>query len=423
MPVLHVMVAEKVATYLKRDGAIVCGNSDYEINFTFDSEWNDRLRKTARFIWNDGHREVRFEGNVCPVPILKNATEVEVGVFSGDLFTTTAAVIPCKPSILCTETEVYPEQIEVYRDEAGVFAARAEASAIAAALDAESAARSAIEAAEMTEAGTKLTINGEKQTKLAIDEYVAAAIAPKLDANVAAENQVYANHNGVVQGMPFSYGPVQSTFAIRHAGGQLRTGTATHEEAAVPLAQLRGLLDNINATITSLEASLGATISGLEARVGATITSLEARVYALEPSRNLFNINAYASQMASYPRFAIQNNGMHAMGGYEQPILKFSDVCPKAVIGETYTLSYELQSDHSEYPEFGGIEFGSTSMESGKTFVLTQKIWDSDIYFWCGDGFYEDEEGESRPFPLSGTFANIMLNEGDTALPFEKYDK
>ena len=89
MPILHVAVAEKIATFIKRDGAIVCGNSDYKIVFTFDSEWNDYAKKTARFIWNGTHVDVEFEGTECAVPIIKNADEVEVGVYAGDLETTT----------------------------------------------------------------------------------------------------------------------------------------------------------------------------------------------------------------------------------------------------------------------------------------------------------------------------------------------
>ena len=109
MNILHVNVVNKIATYLQRDGEIVCGNSDYQIQFTFDSEWDAHARKTARFIWNGKHLDVGFTGNVCDVPKLQNTTELKVGVYAGDLSTTTAAVIGCRQSVLCGGEEAYNE--------------------------------------------------------------------------------------------------------------------------------------------------------------------------------------------------------------------------------------------------------------------------------------------------------------------------
>ena len=80
---------------------IVCGNTDYQITFTFDSEWDAYDVKTARFIWNGQYVDVVFTGNVCPVPTIRNATLCMVGVYAGDLHTTTPAYIKCDKSILC----------------------------------------------------------------------------------------------------------------------------------------------------------------------------------------------------------------------------------------------------------------------------------------------------------------------------------
>jgi hypothetical protein len=101
MKTLHINVVDKIATYYKRDGDIVCGNSDYQLEFTFDSEWDAHNSKTARIIINGEYKDVPFLGNVCTLPIIKNATQIEVGVYAGDLNTTTRAIIGCKPSILC----------------------------------------------------------------------------------------------------------------------------------------------------------------------------------------------------------------------------------------------------------------------------------------------------------------------------------
>lgn len=101
MKTLHISISDKIATYRQRDGEIVCGNSDYQIEFTFDAEWASYSTKTARFIVNGRYEDVEFTGTTCPVPIITNATEVMVGVYAGNLCTTTPATISCKLSILC----------------------------------------------------------------------------------------------------------------------------------------------------------------------------------------------------------------------------------------------------------------------------------------------------------------------------------
>lgn len=97
---LNITVRNKIAT--KTDNvAYVCGNSDYVINFDFDSEWDAYDTKTARFAYNGKHTDVVFTGNQCNVPVITNTYAFHVGVFAGDLHTTTAARVPCRKSILC----------------------------------------------------------------------------------------------------------------------------------------------------------------------------------------------------------------------------------------------------------------------------------------------------------------------------------
>lgn len=100
---LNITVTNKKATFLTRQGDIVCGNSDYRARFTFDSEWDGHDAKVARFIWGGHFTDVEFSGTEVDVPVISGATEVKVGVYiAGDgPHTTTAAVIPCTPSILC----------------------------------------------------------------------------------------------------------------------------------------------------------------------------------------------------------------------------------------------------------------------------------------------------------------------------------
>ena len=85
------------------DEVIVCGNSDYIIEFAFDEEWQPHNVKTARFIFNNNIVDVVFQGNTVAVPVITDATIVSVGVFSGDLHTTAPALITCRRSILCSE--------------------------------------------------------------------------------------------------------------------------------------------------------------------------------------------------------------------------------------------------------------------------------------------------------------------------------
>ena len=86
------------------DGSvIVCGNSDYTITFAFDDEWTDYGVKTARFVYRAGgnaeHIDVVFDGDTVQVPVLRQTRYVLVGVFAGNLHTTTPARIPCALSV------------------------------------------------------------------------------------------------------------------------------------------------------------------------------------------------------------------------------------------------------------------------------------------------------------------------------------
>lgn len=84
-----------VATY-------VCGNSDYLIRFSFDDEWDQYDVKTARIMNGDEeYHDVVFTGNECNLPIISNAYVIKIGVYAGNLHTTTPAYIHTLKSILC----------------------------------------------------------------------------------------------------------------------------------------------------------------------------------------------------------------------------------------------------------------------------------------------------------------------------------
>lgn len=110
-------VANKIAVPLNPP-EIICGNSDYIIDFTFDDEWNDYELKTARFTFKlngqNVYKEVLFRGTSCGMPILSNITEVYVGVYAGELSTTTPAKLICKKSILCSTSMHKDPSEDVY---------------------------------------------------------------------------------------------------------------------------------------------------------------------------------------------------------------------------------------------------------------------------------------------------------------------
>lgn len=84
------------------DTVYVCGNSDYTAHFTFDEGWDKYPVKTARFVpKGQPPIDVVFEGDDCPVPVMANVYGIDVGVYAGDLITTTPAYLPAKKSILC----------------------------------------------------------------------------------------------------------------------------------------------------------------------------------------------------------------------------------------------------------------------------------------------------------------------------------
>ena len=124
MRILKINIKNKIAE--SPNEIIVCGNSDYIIEFTFDEEWNAFDVKTARFIYNNKAVDVVFEGNKVDVPVITNSIILSVGVFAGELRTTTPALITCSKSILCQDglppdppPEVYTQIMELLNNSGG----------------------------------------------------------------------------------------------------------------------------------------------------------------------------------------------------------------------------------------------------------------------------------------------------------------
>ena len=100
MPDIHITVRERIAQ-AEGDPEIVCGNSDYTAVFDFDAEWVAYPQKTMRTVWRDnatgklGHDDVLFEGNRAVLPPVWRTCQVLIGVYAGNIRTTTAARVPC----------------------------------------------------------------------------------------------------------------------------------------------------------------------------------------------------------------------------------------------------------------------------------------------------------------------------------------
>lgn len=99
MKTFEISVKDKIAVLTNRE-MYVCGNSDFVVDFSFDAEWDAYDTKTARFAYKGTYQDQVFQGTECPVPIIHDTQIIMVGVFAGNLHTTTAACISARRSIL-----------------------------------------------------------------------------------------------------------------------------------------------------------------------------------------------------------------------------------------------------------------------------------------------------------------------------------
>lgn len=311
---------------------------------------------------------------------------------------------------------------------------------------------------------TKVLIDGEVQETFVPDEYVGDAVVEMLDEGLAGKldkvntkYRIYAT-DGKGEQITYAFSAVltPSSFPYRKTDGEIETGRATADEDAVPLAQmneaLSGKLDISNsanklygvgnggeqrlysisgnadgntvayrgaygrmnvgeATASTHAVPLGQFNTILDERIGDISTALDEIIKiqnALIPSKNLFNLAAIANE----PSLTVDvEAGTVYVSGMTQTSIPFSAVCPKAEVGKTYTLSYKKTSPN------GGIGVngsGWDSYEFSGTFVLTDTIYNGVVYFTAfADDSYLDL--------TDSTISEIMLNEGNTALPYEPY--
>jgi len=110
---INITIRDKIALAVDQT-EYICGNSDFIVNFDFDEEWNEFTTKTARFTYNGKFIDVVFQGNQCQVPIIYDTCKVCVGVYAGNLRTTTHAVVVARKSILCGDHKHEDPSPDVY---------------------------------------------------------------------------------------------------------------------------------------------------------------------------------------------------------------------------------------------------------------------------------------------------------------------
>lgn len=99
MPTIDIIIRNKTASAVDPP-CIVCGNSDYNVKFDFDDEWQAHNNKIGVFAYNRcgewQSEKVLFEGDTCPVPALHGVRSVWIGVTAGDVRTSTPADVSCR---------------------------------------------------------------------------------------------------------------------------------------------------------------------------------------------------------------------------------------------------------------------------------------------------------------------------------------
>lgn len=265
---IDVNVRNKIARCADTDAFIVCANDDYVIKFDFDAEWDEYPVKTARFIFNGSYTDVVFEGNVVNVPIIYKSTVMTVGVFAGQLRTTTPAIIPCQKSILCDKgvpadptPDVYHQLTDICnaavntangaRDEAEGYARDAATS--------ESNAKASEEAsAENKTVTEQLTSRAETAAENAEKSAVNSSASEKTASQALADLLAMINSGDIVLAtggkLPLSSIPATATQEIY---------TVTSEDELTTLLAQRGdlaeLIEEVNgeSTITKTWQCLG----------------------------------------------------------------------------------------------------------------------------------------------------------------------
>lgn len=106
MPNITIKIRDKIAT-VEGSPVIVCGNDGYKAIFDTDAEWSAYEILTMRICWTDTfsgqprHTDVPYIRSMgyADIPAIADAYEVQIGLYAGDIRTTTPARVPCERCI------------------------------------------------------------------------------------------------------------------------------------------------------------------------------------------------------------------------------------------------------------------------------------------------------------------------------------
>lgn len=98
MKSIHISVRNAVAWQSDKT-AYICGDGDFTVVFDLDGEWAELPVKTARFQTENGFTDVSFRGDRCAIPVIPYARRLEIGLYAGNLITTTPASVFLKAGI------------------------------------------------------------------------------------------------------------------------------------------------------------------------------------------------------------------------------------------------------------------------------------------------------------------------------------
>ena len=116
MPEIVVTVKNKMAV---GDGSvIVCNNSDYVVRFALDSEWDALALRTMRIVYDSyTHTDIAFSGDTVALPTIIDRTSIGIGLYSGDIHTSTCAMFDCERSVMGQNSHaVAPPSSDVYNE-------------------------------------------------------------------------------------------------------------------------------------------------------------------------------------------------------------------------------------------------------------------------------------------------------------------
>jgi hypothetical protein len=95
--------------------SVIKWNTGYVISFSFDDEWGNA--KTLRVVNDKGEiiDDILFNGNMVELPKIYDTKYIGIGVYEGDLKSTTELILACKKSILDYDSEfIEPPSENVY---------------------------------------------------------------------------------------------------------------------------------------------------------------------------------------------------------------------------------------------------------------------------------------------------------------------